>query len=121
MGEEGFKRLVDAFYAGVAEDPVLRRLYPPDLNPSKEHLRLFLVQYWGGPTTYSDQRGHPRLRLRHMPFAIGQRERDAWFRHMSAAVRALGTRPEIEAQLLDYFEAASLGLINRVEPPAARR
>lgn len=112
---------MDEFYAGVAEDPVLRPLYPPDLTASKEHLRLFLVQYWGGPTNYSDQRGHPRLRLRHMPFAIGRRERDAWFRHMSAAVKRLQARPEVEAALLDYFEGASFGLINRVEPPAAPR
>ena len=115
VGEEGFRRLVDAFYAAVAEDPVLRPLYPPDLEPSKEHLRLFLVQYWGGPTTYSDQRGHPRLRMRHMPFAIGRRERDAWFEHMSAAVRGLQLRPEAEGAILEYFEGASLGLMNRVE------
>lgn len=115
VGEEGFTEIVDAFYAGVAGDPVLRPLYPPDLEPSREHLRLFLIQYWGGPGTYSDQRGHPRLRMRHLPFAIGRRERDAWFFHMRNAVQASRLRPEVEAALLEYFEGASLGLINRVE------
>ena len=115
MGEEGFRRLVDHFYAGVAADPVLRPLYPQDLEPSKDHLRLFLIQYWGGPGTYSEQRGHPRLRMRHLPFAIGRRERDAWFQHMSSAVRSLELRPEVAGALLEYFEEASLGLINRVE------
>ncbi|HEY8642191.1 MAG TPA: globin [Candidatus Dormibacteraeota bacterium] len=115
VGEEGFRRLVADFYAAVATDPVLRPLYPKDMESSKEHLRLFLVQYWGGPGTYSEQRGHPRLRMRHMPFAIGRRERDAWFQHMTAAVRSLELRPEVEAALLEYFEGASLGLMNRVE------
>jgi len=115
VGEEGFRRLVADFYAAVATDPVLRPLYPKDMESSKEHLRLFLVQYWGGPGTYSQQRGHPRLRMRHMPFAIGRRERDAWFQHMTAAVRSLELRPEVEAALLEYFEGASLGLMNRVE------
>jgi len=115
VGEESFRRLVDHFYARVAGDPVLRPLYPKDLEPSKEHLRLFLVQYWGGPGTYSEQRGHPRLRMRHLPFAIARRERDAWFGHMTNAVRSLGLRPDLENALLEYFEGASLGLINRVE------
>ena len=77
-GEPFFRRLVDAFYDGVAEDPVLLRLYPeaPDLTGARERLTLFLVQYWGGPTTYSDQRGHPRLRMRHIRFPIGGEERD---------------------------------------------
>ena len=115
VGEEGFRRLVDAFYAGVAGDPVLRPLYPADLGPSADHLRLFLVQYWGGPDTYNQTRGHPRLRLRHMPFPIGRRQRDAWFRHMRDAVRALALDPEVEGALLEYFEGASLGLMNRVD------
>ena len=80
-GEETFRRLVHRFYAGVADDPVLRPLYPePDLDGAEERLRMFLVQYWGGPRTYSDRRGHPRLRMRHAPFRIGRRERDAWLR-----------------------------------------
>jgi hemoglobin len=115
VGEEGFRRLVDHFYAGVATDPVLRPLYPQDLESSAEHLRLFLIQYWGGPGTYSEQRGHPRLRMRHMPFAIGRRERDAWFRHMTSAVRSLDLKPEVAGALLEYFEGASLGLVNRVD------
>ena len=79
-GEAFFVRLVDAFYDGVADDPVLLRLYPeaPDLTGARQRLRLFLIQYWGGPTTYSDERGHPRLRMRHMPFHIGAEERDHW-------------------------------------------
>jgi hemoglobin len=119
VGEEGFRRLVDAFYEGVAEDPVLRPLYPVDLGPSADHLRLFLVQYWGGPDTYSQSRGHPRLRLRHVPFPIGRRQRDAWFGHMQKAVLDLGLRPDVEAALLEYFEGASLGLMNRVDAPGS--
>jgi len=79
---------VDRFYAAVAEDPVLRPLYPEDLTAPSAHLAAFLVQYWGGPDDYRLERGHPRLRMRHVPFAIGFPERDAWFRHMSEAVRA---------------------------------
>ena len=87
-GEPFFRRLVDTFYDGVAADEVLVRLYPeaPDLRGARQRLRLFLVQYWGGPTTYSDQRGHPRLRQRHLPFHIGREERDHWLEHMSRAI-----------------------------------
>jgi hemoglobin len=89
-GEPTFRRLVAGFYRRVATDPVLRPLYPePDLSGAEERLRLFLMQYWGGPHTYSDRRGHPALRMRHARFAIGPAERDAWLRHMTAAA----TRP----------------------------
>jgi hemoglobin len=111
-GDRFFHDLVDRFYAGVAEDPVLRPLYPEDLTDPREHLRLFLVQYWGGPRTYSDERGHPRLRMRHAPFTIGLAERDAWLAHMDAAVRAGGLPPEDEAEMLDYFRMAATQLIN---------
>ena len=86
-GQPFFSALVDRFYAGVATDPVLRPLYPDDLVEPKEHLALFLAQYWGGPRTYSEERGHPRLRMRHAPFVIGSLERDAWLRHMTDALR----------------------------------
>ena len=87
-GDEFFVRLVDRFYDGVLTDEVLLRLYPDqsDLSGARERLRLFLIQYWGGPTTYSDERGHPRLRQRHFPFAFGSLERDRWLVHMLAAV-----------------------------------
>src|SRR5919198_965347 len=86
-GEETFRRLVARFYQGVAGDPLLRPLYPgEDLADAEERLRLFLIQYWGGRATYSLRRGHPALRMRHAPFAIGQAERDAWLGHMRAAV-----------------------------------
>ena len=112
-GEPAFRKLVEHFYSGVAADPLLRPMYPGDLTASTEHLTLFLIQYWGGPGTYSEQRGHPRLRMRHQPFAIGQAERDAWFRHMSAAVDSLELAPSVRSALLDYFEAASLGMMNQ--------
>lgn len=104
-GEPFFRRLVDAFYAGVAHDEVLVRLYPeaPDLTGARDRLRLFLVQYWGGPTTYSDQRGHPRLRMRHLPFHIGREERDRWLVHMLAAVDA------VTADLHDPDVATAVG------------
>jgi hemoglobin len=112
-GEPWFVALVDRFYDGVADDPVLRPLYPEDLTEAKAHLAAFLVQYWGGPTTYSEQRGHPRLRMRHFPFEIGRAERDAWFGHMAAAVLAAGLDEDDEAQLLGYFEMAATHLINQ--------
>jgi hemoglobin len=88
-GAPVFRQLVDDFYAGVAQDPVLRPLYPEDLEPAKERLRMFLEQYWGGPQTYSEQRGHPRLRMRHVAWKVGTRERDAWLSHMLPAVARL--------------------------------
>lgn len=113
-GAETFQRLVERFYARVASDPVLRPIYPEeDLSGATERLTLFLIQYWGGPNTYSAQRGHPRLRLRHQPFAIGQAERDAWLAHMTAAVDSLGVSPEVRKALLDYFETTSTAMINR--------
>lgn len=113
-GEEAFRALVRRFYAGVAADPLLRAIYPEeDLSGATERLTLFLIQYWGGPHTYSETRGHPRLRLRHQPFAIGQAERDAWLGHMSAAVDSLDLAPAVRKALLDYFETASTAMINR--------
>jgi hemoglobin len=115
-GGEFFVELVERFYAGVATDLLLRPLYPDDLTPSKRHLALFLQQYWGGPGTYSEERGHPRLRARHVPFVIGEAERDAWFRHMAAALDALveerGIEPQVEARMLDYFARAADFLVN---------
>jgi hemoglobin len=113
-GEPVFRLLVQRFYARVATDPVLRAVYPEeDLAAATERLTLFLVQYWGGPATYSEQRGHPRLRMRHQPFAIGQAERDAWLGHMTAAVESLDLAPAVRQALLDYFETASTAMINR--------
>jgi hemoglobin len=112
-GEGTFRRLVDAFYAGVADDPVLRPLYPEaDLGPAAERLRMFLVQYWGGPTAYSDERGHPRLRLRHAPFAIGTAERDAWLRRMRAALDSIALPPAYEQALWTYLVTAAESMRN---------
>lgn len=112
-GEQTFRRLVERFYEGVAGDPILRPIYPEeDLAGATERLTLFLMQYWGGPNTYSRQRGHPRLRVRHQPFTIGRRERDAWLAHMSAAVDSLDLAPNVRKALLDYFETASTAMIN---------
>jgi hemoglobin len=117
-GAATFRRLVEVFYAGVADDPVLRPLYPePDLGPAADRLRLFLEQYWGGPRTYSDERGHPRLRMRHAPFVIGPVERDAWLRHMRDAVDTLGLPAEQEAVLWDYLERAAHFMVNRLDTP----
>src|SRR5258708_451428 len=103
-GERFFVALVARFYAGIERDPLLRPLSPDDLGPPSRHLALFLAQYWGGPRTYSEQRGHPRLRMRHFPFRIGQAERDAWLRHMHAAVETSGAAPADARALADYFE-----------------
>ncbi|MEM7272867.1 MAG: globin [Actinomycetota bacterium] len=114
-GDPFFETLAERFYEGVATDPELLALYPTpdDLSDATRHLAQFLIQYWGGPTTYSDQRGHPRLRMRHHPFVIGQAARDGWVRHMSAALdRAEGLDPEIEARMREYFDMAATHLIN---------
>ena len=116
-GEPTFRLLVQRFYAGVAADPILRRVYPEeDLSGATERLTLFLIQYWGGPSTYSEQRGHPRLRMRHAPFAIGQRERDAWLGHMTEAVESLALAPQVRDAFLGYFETASAAMINQPAP-----
>jgi hemoglobin len=116
-GEVTFRLLVERFYSRVAEDPLLRAVYPDeDLSGPTERLSLFLIQYWGGPQTYSERRGHPRLRLRHQPFAIGQTERDAWLGHMTAAVNSLDLAPAVRNALLDYFETASTAMINQPAP-----
>lgn len=113
-GEEAFRRLVGYFYERVAIDPVLRPLYPgEDLAPAAERLSLFLIQYWGGPATYTERHGHPRLRMRHVPFAIGHDEREAWFRNMTAAVMKMQFEPSVTEALLEYFEIASKAMINR--------
>ena len=112
-GSETFDRVVERFYSGVADDPVLRPMYPPALEESRRRLSLFVQQYFGGPAAYSEERGHPRLRLRHLPFAIGQAERDAWMRHMRAAVAAEQFPAEVERALLEYFERAASFLMNR--------
>ncbi len=111
-GRPWFVALVDRFYDRVAEDPVLRPMYPEDLGPAREHLSLFLVQYWGGPAEYNAERGHPRLRMRHQPFAIGDAERLAWFRHMSEAVREGGLSPADEEEMIDYFASTTASLMN---------
>lgn len=112
-GRPTFQKLVDVFYAGVATDPLLRPMYPEaDLGPAAERLLLFLEQYWGGPKTYGEQRGHPRLRMRHHPFVIGSAERDAWLKHMREAVDSLDLAPEHEAELWDYLQRAAQFMVN---------
>lgn len=111
-GSDFFVQLVEHFYAGVDADATLRHMYPEDLSGPKEHTAAFLVQYWGGPTTYSEQRGHPRLRMRHAPFAIGQTERDAWIEHMFSAIDAMAPDPAVDAALREYFDMAATHMIN---------
>ncbi|GAB3616904.1 globin [Okibacterium endophyticum] len=112
-GRPTFEKLVTEFYRGVADDPVLKPMYPEeDLGPAAERLLLFLEQYWGGPTTYGETRGHPRLRQRHMPFAVNPDARDRWLTHMRAAVDSLELSPVHEATLWDYLERAAHAMVN---------
>jgi hemoglobin len=121
LGQDGFDRLTAAFYAGVAGDPLLRPLYPSDdLEPARRRLALFLMQYFGGPTTYSDERGHPRLRMRHVAFPIDQARRDAWMRHMTAAMDSLELAPDVRATMQRYFEDAATFMVNRTEGDSER-
>lgn len=116
-GRPVFERIVEVFYRGVADDPVLRPMYPEeDLGPAAERLLLFLEQYWGGPTTYSEQRGHPRLRMRHVPFTVNLDARDRWLTHMRAAVDAVELPPLLEATLWDYLQRAAFAMVNTFEP-----
>ena len=115
-GHETFRRLAHEFYAGVAGDPELRALYPEDdLGPAEEKFRMFLEQYWGGPPTYSEQRGHPRLRMRHTPFKITPAQRDRWLGHIQAAVDSLDLAPAHDLILRDYLERAAQSLVNSLD------
>jgi hemoglobin len=118
-GSQFFVDLVDRFYDGVATDPVLRPLYPSDLGESRRFLAGFLIQYWGGPTDYSDERGHPRLRMRHIPFPIGPAERDAWLRHMLGALDADPHESAVHAAMVEYFVRTADFLVN-TEPLSLR-
>src|SRR5215210_4269700 len=118
-GADTFRKLVDVFYSEVAADDVLRALYPEeDLAPAAERLRMFLEQYWGGPRTYSDLRGHPRLRMRHVTFRIGPRERDAWLARMRTAMEGLDLSNEQRTMLWDYLVMAAQSLVNVPSDPA---
>ncbi len=113
-GEETFTRLTRRFYQEVAADPVLLAAYPTprNLGPAEEHLRLFLIQYWGGPDTYHQLRGHPRLRMRHVPFRIGETERDLWLKHMRTALDSVELPPQLDTMLWDYLVMAAHSLVN---------
>lgn len=113
-----FYALVDAFYAGVESDPTLRPLYPADLTHAKAHLALFLIQRFGGHTAYGDKRGHPRLRMRHVPFRIGVAEKDAWLKHMNAAVDATPAFGPFRDILERYFADSANFLVNHSEIPS---
>ncbi len=115
-GHETFAKLIRVFYEGVAEDPPLRALYPEDdLGPAEERLLLFMEQYWGGPKTYSETRGHPRLRMRHATYAVTPTQRDRWLHHMNAAIDTLGMATADEAELREYVGRAAQFMVNADE------
>ncbi len=115
-GEQTFAKLAKLFYQGVSQDPILKPMYPEeDLGPAERRLKLFLEQYWGGPDTYQQERGHPRLRMRHHEFKINPAARDAWLGHMRAAVNQLELSPLDDAELWDYLERAAHAMLNSFE------
>jgi len=115
-GSATFKKLVDKFYEGVASDEILRPMYPEeDLGPAAERLQLFLEQYWGGPTTYQEQRGHPRLRMRHQPFKINPLAREHWLAHMRKALDSIELPQLLEAELWAYLDRAATAMLNTFE------
>lgn len=116
-GHATFTKLVDAFYAGVAQDELLISMYPDgaDLTGAKHRLQGFLEQYFGGPGTYSQERGHPRLRMRHLPFPVTPQARDRWLVHMRAALDAIEVPPMYDAMMWDYFERAATAMVNSPE------
>jgi hemoglobin len=115
-GATTFQRLVDEFYARVEQDPLLRPMFPADLEPGKRHQYLFLMQYFGGPRDYNELRGHPRLRMRHAPFPIGQAERDAWLKHMLAAVDVVGIAEPARSIMREYFTNTATAMMNELPP-----
>lgn len=116
-GHDTIKQIVDTFYAGVAGDEVLRPLYPEeDLEPAAHRFTMFLEQYWGGPTTYSEQRGHPRLRMRHVSFVVDERARDHWLLHFRAALDKAALSPEHDAQFWAYVQHAAQFMVNAPGP-----
>jgi hemoglobin len=116
-GHDTFVSLVAAFYAGVAQDPQLRSMYPDaDLGPAQLRLQLFLEQYWGGPRTYSDERGHPRLRMRHAPFPVTTEARDRWLLHMRRALDTIDLAPDQRDRLWSYLEMAAHSMVNSPQP-----
>jgi hemoglobin len=117
IGPDAFRRLVDAFYREVAADEVLKPMYPEkDLGPANERLRMFLEQYWGGPSTYSERRGHPRLRMRHAAFHVNPDARDRWLRAMRVALDEAELSPLQDATMWDYLERAAHAMVNTFEP-----
>lgn len=115
LGDEVFRKLVAAFYRRVEADPLLRPMFPDDMDASRDRQRLFLVQYFGGPQEYTARYGHPRLRMRHFPFSIGRKERDAWLGHMLAAIDEVGIEEPWAEAMRSYFENASLAMMNKEE------
>lgn len=112
-GRPTFQKIVDVFYSQVADDPDFRAMYPEeDLEPAKRRLLMFLEQYWGGPRTYQAERGHPRLRMRHMPFRVDAKARDTWLKYMRTAVESAGLSPMHEAELWDYLDRAAHSMVN---------
>jgi hemoglobin len=121
-GLDTIRTIVSRFYAGVADDPVLRPLYPEaDLAPAAERFTLFLAQYWGGPTTYSELRGHPRLRMRHAPYAVTPLARDHWLLHFRAGLDAAALAPELDAQFWDYVTHAAQFMVNTLDEPSTEQ
>lgn len=121
LGEDVFRRIVADFYQRVRDDDVLAPMYPPeDFEGAQHRLFLFVTQYWGGPSTYSQERGHPRLRMRHAAFHVNPEARDRWIEHMSAAVRTQELPPVFTETLLDYFDRAAHAMVNTFEPTPSR-
>jgi hemoglobin len=116
LGPAAFDQLARVFYEGVSQDPLLKPMYPEeDLGPAERRLKLFLEQYWGGPDTYQQERGHPRLRMRHFPFKIGPKARESWLSHMRKAVDSLELSPMDDAELWSYLERAATAMLNSAE------
>lgn len=113
LGEEKIKKMVNLFYEKIAEDEIIRPMYPKDLAPAEDRLYLFLIQVFGGPTTYSDKRGHPRLRRRHFPYAIDMNAADRWLKYMSESVAEIEMSTETRTQVLGYFGRAALWMVNK--------
>lgn len=118
-GDETFQQLVDAFYDRIERDPLLRPMFPADLEPGKQRQYLFLTQFFGGPARYNEQRGHPRLRLRHSPFPIDEAARRRWLGHMLAAIDETGIDEPMRSVMRNYFDRASAMLVNRAGPADA--